>query len=152
MWLGHLAVSWLLHHYLEVEPGPVLISGVFPDIVDKGLAQGLKLTPSGRMFAHTLLGLAGSTTAAGLIGGRSTALSWGVGYLGHLVADSAGFIPWFYPFVRYNFYGSKRGMTEAFRRALLKKNWLEWGVLLWAAWVVVVERRDPIQAVPDDTC
>ncbi len=80
-----------------------MIAGLMPDIVDKTLCQLLHLTPSGRMAAHTLFGLAISAGVVALIWGKRAAWSWALGYLGHLVADAGGDVPWLYPFVHYDF-------------------------------------------------
>ncbi|MBN2006898.1 MAG: metal-dependent hydrolase [Anaerolineae bacterium] len=103
MIIGHLGISALLHRYAKADLAPVMIAGMMPDIVDKTLCQILHLTPSGRMAAHTLLGLAISTGIVAAIWGKRTAWSWALGYLGHLVADAGGEVPWLYPFVHYDF-------------------------------------------------
>jgi hypothetical protein len=106
MLFGHLAVAALQHRYLKADLAPVVAAGVFPDLVDKTLCQVLHLTPSGRMFGHTLTTVGLSTLAVRLVWGGRAARSWALGYLGHLVGDSGGFVPWLYPFVRYDFPGS----------------------------------------------
>ncbi|HOT91282.1 MAG TPA: metal-dependent hydrolase [Anaerolineae bacterium] len=103
MLIGHLGVSGLAHRYLKADLAPVVIAGIVPDVVDKVLCYGVHLMPSGRMWGHTLLGLVLSTAVVGLVWGRQTAWSWAVGYLGHLVADLGGQVPWLYPFVHYDF-------------------------------------------------
>lgn len=102
MLIGHLAISLLEHRYLKADLAPVLIAGIAPDLVDKTLCQVLHLTPSGRMFGHTLLGLALSTSLIALLWGRRPAWSWALGYLSHLLADG-DHIPWLYPFIAYEF-------------------------------------------------
>jgi len=135
MLFGHIAVSALLYRYLKVELKPVIVGGIFPDLVDKTLCQILRLTPSGRMFAHTLLGWGLSTVGVGLLRGPRAAWSWSLGYLGHLVADSSGFVPWFYPFASYEFKPSSAHLFTTLRNMLLKPKWLELTLLLWAAWI-----------------
>jgi hypothetical protein len=117
MLAGHLGVSVLAHRYLKADLVPVVVAGVFPDVVDKTLCQGLHILPSGRMWGHTLLGLAVSTFIVRLLWGRQTAWSWAVGYLGHLVGDLGGQVPWLYPFVQYDFEPSP-GFWEILRRRL----------------------------------
>ena len=121
MIFGHLAVSALLHHYLDVDLETVVVGSVFPDVVDKTLCQVLRLTPSGRMYAHTLLGLTLSTGVVSLFGGRRKARAWALGYLGHLVADSGGWLPLLYPFREYEFSGREPGLFEIVQRALQHK-------------------------------
>jgi len=141
MLLGHVAVSTLLHRYLRVELGPVIWGGIFPDAVDKTLCQGLRITRSGRMYAHTLLSLGLTTLGIRLLGGRQIAWGWGLGYLGHLLADSTGFIPWFYPFRHYRFHQSQATFLSSFSNMFLRPKWLEWVLLIWAIWVCIIEKR-----------
>jgi hypothetical protein len=134
MILGHLAVSALLHRYLKADLVPVMAGGVFPDLVDKTLCQVLHLTPSGRMHTHTLLSLGLSTALVRSVWGRQTARSWALGYLGHLVADVGGQIPWMYPFVDYDFPGGEPGLREILRGALEDpvEVGIESALILWA--------------------
>ncbi|HQE93179.1 MAG TPA: metal-dependent hydrolase [Anaerolineae bacterium] len=137
MLAGHLGVSVLAHRYLHADLVPVVVAGVIPDVVDKALCQGWHLMPSGRMWGHTLLGLAVSTVIVRLLWGRQSAWSWAVGYLGHLVADLGGQVPWLYPFVQYDFELSP-GLWEILWRKL--QNPVEIGLELvllgWAALAV----------------
>ena len=137
MLVGHLGVSVLAHRYLKADLVPVVVAGVVPDVVDKALCQGLDLMPSGRMWGHTLLGLAVSTVIVRLLWGRQTAWSWAVGYLGHLLGDIGGQIPWLYPFVQYEFEPSP-GFWEILRRRLEHpaEIGLELALLGWAALAV----------------
>ncbi len=106
MILGHLAVSALEHRYLDADLVPVMVAGLAPDLVDKTACQILHLAPSGRMWGHTLVGLALSTLLIDLLWGKRAARSWALGYMGHLLGDLNGFVPWFYPFVSYDFKSS----------------------------------------------
>jgi hypothetical protein len=139
MLFGHLAVSILQHRYLKADLAPVVAGGIFPDVVDKTLCQVLHLTPSGRMFGHTLVGLILSTAVVGSVGGRQVARSWALGYLGHLLGDVAGFVPWLYPFARYDFPPSPPGLIEILRHALANPDSMRLDVALsvWAicAWL-----------------
>ena len=103
MIIGHVAISLLEHRYLDAELTPVVVGGLFPDIVDKTLCYVLHVTPSGRMYAHTALGLAASTLFAWLLGNKRTARGWALGYAGHLLADGADTLPWWFPFRGYTF-------------------------------------------------
>ena len=134
MLLGHLGVSILAHRYLKTDLVPVVVAGVIPDVIDKTLCQGLHILPSGRMWGHTLLGLAVSTILVRLLWGRQSAWSWAVGYLGHLLGDFGGQVPWLYPFVQYNFEPSP-GFWEILRRRLEHpaEIGLELALLGWAA-------------------
>lgn len=146
MLIGHIAISLLEHRYLKADLAPVLIAGMAPDILDKTLCQVLHLTPSGRMYGHTLLGLALSTGLVALLWGRRTAWSWALGYLSHLVADGAG-VPWLYPFVHYDFNPSP-GLWENFLRYLSSPLKLlpELFLCLWAG-LTAVPSRFPIPKI-----
>jgi hypothetical protein len=134
MLFGHLAISLLQHRYLKADLAPVVAGGIFPDVVDKTLCQVLHVTPSGRMFGHTLVGLAVSTAVVGLLGGWRAARSWALGYLGHLVGDVGGFIPWLYPLVPYDFSADSPGLLEILRWALTDpaRMGLELALSAWA--------------------
>jgi hypothetical protein len=138
MILGHVAVSTLLHHYLKADLAPVMAGGMFPDLVDKTLCQVLHLTPSGRMYAHTLLGLGLSTAVVGAVWGARQARSWCLGYGAHLVADAGGPVPWLYPFRGYDFSRLSPTLGEILRHALADpaEMGLELSLLLWALFAV----------------
>jgi len=79
MLFGHLAISALQHRYLKADLVPVVVAGVLPDVVDKTLCQVLHLTPSGRMFGHTLAGLGLSALCVTPAGwSRGCILLWGM--------------------------------------------------------------------------
>ncbi len=139
MVFGHLAISVLQHRYLKTDLAPTVAGGVFPDAVDKTLCQVLRLTPSGRMAAHTFAGLAVSTAVVGLVWGRRTARSWALGYLGHLLGDADGFMPWLHPLVCYDFSPDSSGLLEILRQLLTDPARMRLELILsaWAicAWV-----------------
>ncbi|MCD6285791.1 MAG: metal-dependent hydrolase [Anaerolineae bacterium] len=114
MLIGHIGIALLQHRYLDAELVPVMAGGLFPDALDKTLCQGLRVTPSGRMWGHTTLGIVASTMLVGVLAGRRAARDWLLGYLGHLLADSEGPVPWWYPFKTYTFEQSA-GFAEIFR-------------------------------------
>jgi hypothetical protein len=135
MLFGHLAVSTLQHRYLKADLVPVVVAGIFPDVVDKTLCQILHLTSNGRTLGHTLVGLGLSTVVVRLIWGRRTAWSWALGCVGHLLGDSGGFVPWLYPFVRYDFPQHSPGLFEMLWREL--RNPAAMGLeLALSAWAV----------------
>jgi hypothetical protein len=155
MLFGHLAIVALQHRYLKTELVPTAIAGLFPDLVDKTLCQVLHLTPSGRMLGHTLLGLALSTVAAGLSGGKKRAWSWALGYAGHLLGDLGGPVPWLYPFVPYDFPYAPSGLWEILRQGLSdrKEVAIELALVAWAilalGWSVIQGRLPtPARANP----
>ncbi len=138
MLIGHVAVSVLEHRYVKAELAPVVIAGVFPDIVDKTACQILHLTPSGRMYGHTLLGVILTTGIVGLIWGKRTAGSWALGYLSHLVGDIGYTVPWFYPFVQYTFKPSPSLMEILLHKLTNPLSLgLELGLCLWAGLAMI---------------
>jgi hypothetical protein len=145
--LGHLAVSALLHRYLDVDLGPVMTAGVFPDVTDKLLCQVLHITPSGRMYGHTLLSVALTTLVVHQVWGARAARAWAVGYLGHLIADMGGFIPWLYPFRKYEFKGREPGLFDIVLRAMRNplRVTVESALLVWAVCVVGAGSRPESQ-------
>jgi hypothetical protein len=138
MIFGHLAVSALLHHYMDADLETVVAGGIFPDVVDKTLCQVLRVTPSGRMYAHTLLSVALSTIAVSLVWGRQRARAWALGYLGHLAADGGGWLPLLYPFREYEFVGREPGLFQIIQNALQRKvdMGIELILVVWAACVL----------------
>lgn len=115
MLLGHLAVPTLLKHYLPLETGPLYAGSFFPDVVDKTL-HAAGLAANGRTWAHTLLTLTTTTLLVYLVWGAFTARSWFVGYLAHLLCDVGGDVPWFYPFMAYEFRPSTRTFWQKLAR------------------------------------
>ena len=139
MILGHVAVSALLHRYLELDLAPTMAGGLFPDVVDKTLCQVLRLTPSGRMFAHSLASLALSTGIVRALWGRRAGQGWAAGYLGHLLGDLPTAVPWLYPFASYEFPKRSPGLWEIVRQAL--SNPLRMGLeVVLSVWAVLALR------------
>lgn len=104
--VGHLGIT-LGAAYLanRVTPpklnlGIVAFSALLPDLVDKPLA--LAGIGDGRYIGHTLLFI---FLAAALLSLRNKfyGLSLLFGGICHLIGDSGNFVPWFYPFVNYDF-------------------------------------------------
>lgn len=136
MLFGHLAVSALQHHYLKADLAPAVVAGFFPDLVDKTLCRVLHLTPGGRTLGHTLAAMGLSTTVVRLLWGRRAAWSWELGYLGHLIGDVGGFIPWLYPLVAYDFPRRSFSLWEIARQALTNPSVIgpELALSAWAAY------------------
>ena len=136
MLLGHLAVPTILRQYFDLEAVPLYVGSFFPDLVDKTLEEAGWL-PNGRNIAHTLFTLTVTTAWVERIGGKASAISWAVGYLGHLIGDVSGLVPWFYPFVAYEFRRPRpRPFLEKVKRAITYASPLEWALLVWALVVV----------------
>jgi membrane-bound metal-dependent hydrolase YbcI (DUF457 family) len=102
MWpWGHLAVGYLCYAAsIELrgdgEQTPLALLAVafgsqFPDLVDKPLAWGVAVLPSGRSFAHSLLTAAFVLGAAYRLGRRldrtEAVAAFGVGYVSHSLVD-----------------------------------------------------------------
>jgi hypothetical protein len=140
---GHLAISALLHRYLDLDLGPVMAAGVFPDVTDKLLCQVLHITPSGRMYGHTLLGAALTTPLVRKVWGARAARAWAIGYVGHLVGDMDGFVPWFYPFLEYDFRRGEIGLFDIVVRAMRSslRVIVESALLVWAVWALATRSR-----------
>jgi hypothetical protein len=65
----------------------VVFAALLPDLIDKPLAWGVDLLPSGRSLAHSLLFAGPTIVLAGLAAGRRVAFAFALTYLGHLGAD-----------------------------------------------------------------
>jgi hypothetical protein len=140
MLLGHLAIPIILSHYTPVHPAPLVAGSLFPDVMDKSL-KIVGLAPNSRTISHTALGLGLSTAAIYLAEGGTAAASWGAGYLSHLLSDSRGFVPWWYPFMGYTFRRSQRTFWQSLFHALRSTGLLEAFLLLWALWLVISRYR-----------
>jgi hypothetical protein len=106
---GHLAVA--LVQYRLVFPRTrkrkiayiLLLTSLLPDAIDKSIGYLLHLMPNGRHYAHNIFSLLGSSVVVSLVGGRLAGQAWFIGYLGHLLADSYGLVPWLFPLKSYPF-------------------------------------------------
>ncbi|AGN02201.1 membrane-bound metal-dependent hydrolase [Salinarchaeum sp. Harcht-Bsk1] len=65
----------------------VTIAALLPDLIDKPLAWGLHLLPSGRSLAHSLLFAVPAMALSALLTGRRVALAFALGYCSHLAGD-----------------------------------------------------------------
>jgi hypothetical protein len=66
----------------------VVAAALLPDLIDKPLAWGAHLLPSGRSLAHSLFFAGPAIVATGLLVGRRVAIAFALTYLGHLGADA----------------------------------------------------------------
>jgi membrane-bound metal-dependent hydrolase YbcI (DUF457 family) len=76
-------------------------SFLLPDLIDKPLWV-LGVISDGRYIGHTLL-LAFLVALAFALKKRAYGLFAICGVIAHLLLDTSGFMPWFYPFKRYDF-------------------------------------------------
>ncbi len=100
---AHLAAALLVNEACRGDRPSAMAASLVPDLVDKTLAWLLGVTPSGRYIAHSLSAVALSTALFAALGGRRRGLSFGAGYLSHLVCDisEGGHVPWLMPFKPY---------------------------------------------------
>jgi hypothetical protein len=98
--IGHVGIALPAGRVLRLNLPIVFLCALLPDLVDKSLwALGIG---GGRYIAHTLLFV---FVIAGVLflWRRVYGLSALLGIGSHLLLDIRGFIPWFYPFVSYDF-------------------------------------------------
>lgn len=101
--LGHIGIALFLAVLFSI-PAAFVVSGVLlPDIVDK-LFFTAGVLPCGRSFGHSLIfgPILGLATLA-MTRNVKFALAIFFGAYLHLLGDVRNFIPWFYPFVEYEF-------------------------------------------------
>ena len=139
MLLGHLAVPTILHHYFELESVPLYGGSIAPDVIDKGLQQ-VGMTVNGRNWAHNIFSLIISTVTIRLLADEKAAKSWFVGYLGHLLCDADGFVPWFYPFATYEFYPSEKNLWQKIKSA--RPSIIEFILILSALGIFLFAQKD----------
>jgi hypothetical protein len=106
---GHIAITLAQHRLLtlsgqdEIPLAPMLLAGVFPDIVDKSIGYIFCLMPNGRHFTHNIFSLLGLSLVVTLLWGTRAGAAWFLSHLGHLLADGDR-VPWFFPAKKYHFY------------------------------------------------
>jgi hypothetical protein len=105
---GHLAValaqsSLPLFQRESKSLIPLLMASLFPDVVDKTIGYVFHAMPNGRHYAHNMFSLIGLSLLVALIWGKAAGYTWFMGYLGHLLADNDGTLPWFFPLKKYSF-------------------------------------------------
>jgi hypothetical protein len=128
IFIGHFSSVLLASHLLPVQRRTALVASLFPDVLDKTLHWALRVTPSDRLWGHTVWAALGTTALAGCIAkrtGRPALLrSWVVGYGVHLLGDTMAGLPLFYPL-------SKRGYHHGarFREVAQGERRFPWKVL-----------------------
>ncbi len=108
---GHVAMSLAGAYWLKLPYAPAIVATIAVDVIDKVLVDVWAVTPYGRCWFHTLLSVAVCSLIVGKWKGKKWGLSWMVGHTLHLVGD-IGFIPWFYPFIPYE-WPAAPNMVEA---------------------------------------
>lgn len=113
---GHLAINWLGVRAAARLIGPLplwpaLVAALFPDVVDKVVADFLHWAPYGRNWTHNLTAVGLCSLAAGIVTRRrAVAVSWAIGHLGHLVGDFV-FNPWLWPWFDYRWPDESRNIA-----------------------------------------
>lgn len=97
---GHLAMSLAGTTLTGLPHLPAIVATIFVDVVDKSFADVFHITEYGRCWFHTLLSVGVCSAIVYWWKGKEWALSWMLGHFLHLIGD-IGFIPWFYPFISY---------------------------------------------------
>ncbi|MHA1116312.1 MAG: metal-dependent hydrolase [Candidatus Heimdallarchaeaceae archaeon] len=101
--------SWGIVHFAFL---PLIIGALGPDIIDKLISE--PITGYGRYIGHSI-------PFAILIFILFIAIFWKkptvysaliLGWIMHIILDTAGFIPWFFPFVEYNFQSKTQTYIE----------------------------------------
>jgi len=99
---GHIGITVFLGNLLSLALTYVFLGSILPDIIDKPF-QILGIG-YGRFIGHTLfMGLVIAGIIHLLTRKKLLSLSFLFGYWVHLLEDAYAFLPWFYPFVNYDF-------------------------------------------------
>jgi hypothetical protein len=101
--LGHIGITLFFGGLFSLLFIPLLIGSILPDLIDKPLVL-VGITHYGRYIGHTLTaGVIISLILLAITRKKIVSISLFFGYLLHLIEDMPFFIPWFYPFVNYDF-------------------------------------------------
>jgi hypothetical protein len=143
---GHMATALIAARLCKTDVRTTLIAAFFPDGLDKGLHWVARLTPSDRLWGHTVWTLLGTSAVAWIMGhsvGRpALGRAWLVGYVVHFLGDVTAPMAPFYPL-------SKRGYHQGarFREVLQGEREAPWrllaieGLLALAAAVLEIHLR-----------
>lgn len=97
----HIASVSMAARWFKVDRPTALAASLFPDLVDKGLHWALRVTPSDRLWAHTIWAWAGSSALVWLCGQAThrpeTGRAWLLGYTVHFLGDVTAPLPLLYP-------------------------------------------------------
>lgn len=88
-YLAYSLFAWALYKEPPREDAALVVAVValLPDLIDKPLAWGLELLPSGRSLAHSLLFALPTIAAAIVTLGKRLGAAIALTYLGHLAGD-----------------------------------------------------------------
>jgi len=105
----HIGVPAALAFIFRLNPVVTIFCAILPDLVDKPLAAlGIG---GGRYIAHTVL-FAVTVAAIFFLWNRKYGLAAITGLMSHLLLDLNSLVPWFYPFVDYNFPGGRFSFSD----------------------------------------
>jgi hypothetical protein len=109
---GHVATALIVARACKTDVRTTLVAAFFPDGMDKGLHWVARLTPSDRLWGHTIWMLLG-TSAVAWIMGRSTkrpsmGRAWLLGYVVHFLGDVTAPMPLFYPLTKRGYHHGAR--------------------------------------------
>jgi hypothetical protein len=100
---GHIGLTVLFGTLISLSIFSLIIGSILPDIIDKPF-QLIGASPSGRFIGHTLfMGIVVSGISFLIIRKKSISISLLFGQWFHLLQDAQHFVPWFYPFINYDF-------------------------------------------------
>lgn len=118
--IGHIGISLAAAYLLRLNMAVTVFCGILPDLLDKPLTALLGLT-QGRYVGHTLLFIF-LIVVAFFIWKRKYGVAALVGGISHLLLDLGGFVPWFYPFVSYQFEHGRVDFATYFRQYFTLSN------------------------------
>lgn len=100
---GHIGITMFFGGLFSLNFLPLLLGSILPDLIDKPLVL-LGLSESGRFIGHTLFtGIVVSLSSFVITRKKMVPISLFFGHFVHLLEDLPFFLPWFYPFVDYDF-------------------------------------------------
>jgi hypothetical protein len=103
IFLGHIGLALFFGTLISLSIIPLIIGAILPDFIDKPF-QLLGIFPSGRFIGHTLfMGIVVTGLSFLIFRKKYISISLLFGFLFHLLEDTLYFIPWFYPFINYDF-------------------------------------------------
>lgn len=138
--IGHIGISLAVAYLLRLNLAVTVFCGILPDLVDKPLAALLGLT-EGRYVGHTLLFIF-LIAVAFFLWKRTYGVAALVGGMSHLLLDLKGFVPWFYPFVNYQFEHGRVDFATYFRQYFtLSHIGIEFLIVALAGLILFLGRR-----------
>ncbi len=108
---GHIGFTAFFANLLSLNIIFAIIGSQIPDLIDKPLNM-VGILPNARNIGHTLFTAGLILLISYILTKKKTfSISLAFGSLMHLFEDIPYFIPWFYPFIKYNFPRESFGIT-----------------------------------------